>query len=231
MLGHSHIGAVGGAYGAAHPGVEMQFAGLHHPQYEPLVQNGILNPVLAAHMRQAGADLYVALIGGNEHAAMSLINHPQRFDVVLPGAPDLPIQPGARLLPTGMVLALLEQWIAPHVEALAACRAAVTGRLVHIEPPPPVPSEAHIRQYPDSFAAAVAEHGVAPALVRYKFWRLHSRLWRAACARLGVEYMTVPAQMCDADGMLIEAAWNPEPTHGNLLYGGAVIAKLLSTAA
>ena len=227
VLGHSHIVALSSSYEAAHPGAEMEFIGPHSAVFAPLLQHGALNPALAGHLRQAGADLHVAMFGGNEHAAMSLINHPQRFDLVLPEAPELPLQPGAELLPAGLVLAMLEAWIAPHVQALAAYRAVVAGRLVHVDAPPPVPSEAHIRQYPSSFDALIAARGVSPALVRYKFWRLHSRLWRAACARLGVEFITVPAQMCDAGGMLIEAAWNPDPTHGNALYGSAVIAKLL----
>lgn len=231
VFGHSHIGALGSAYGAARPGVEMVFAGLHNPAFEPPLRDGALNPALAGQLRMAQADLHVALIGGNEHAAMSLVNHPQRFDVVLPEAPHLPVQPGATLLPAKLALAMLEQWIEPHVRLLAACRAAVPGRLVYIEPPPPVPSEAHIRKYPDTFGAAIAALGVSPAVVRYKFWRLHSLLWRAVCARLRVEFMTVPAEMCDAGGMLTEAAWNPDPTHGNALYGGAVIAKLLREAA
>jgi len=232
VLGHSHIGALSSGYGATRPPVEMAFAGLHNPLFEPPLQGDRLTPALGGQVHHAQADLYVAAIGGNEHAAMSLLNHPRRFDVVLPDAPELPVQPGATLLPAALALALLEQWCAPHVELLAAYRAAVPGRrLVHLEPPPPVPSEAHIRQYPDSFGAAVAAHGVSPALVRYKFWRLHSQFWRAVCARLGVEFMTVPTEMCDADGMLIEAAWNPDPTHGNALYGGAVIAKLLREAA
>jgi len=231
VLGHSHIGALGSAYGAARPTVEMVFAGLHNPAFEPPLQDGALTPALAAQLRQANADLHIALIGGNEHAAMSLLNHPRRFDVVLPEAPQLPVQPGATLLPARLALALLEQWSEPHVQVLAAYRAAVAGRLVYIEPPPPVPSEAHIRKYPDTFGAAVAAHGVSPAVVRYKFWRLQSHLWRAACARLGVEFLSVPTEMCGADGMLIEAAWNPDPTHGNALFGSAVIAKLLREAA
>jgi hypothetical protein len=232
VLGHSHIGALSSSYGATRPaGLEMEFLGLHNPLFEPPLQDGVLHPAIATRLRQANAGLYLALIGGNEHAAMSLLNHPRRFDVVLPEAPALPVQPGAELLPATLALALLEQWSLAHVQLLAACRAVIPGRLVYIEPPPPVPSAAHIHKYPDTFGEAVAAHGVSPALVRYKFWRLQSQFWRGTCARLGVEFMTVPAEMCDADGMLAEAAWNPDPTHGNAVYGGAVIAKLLREAA
>jgi hypothetical protein len=107
----------------------------------------------------------------------------------------------------------------------------VPGRLVHIESPPPIPSEEHIREHPGIFHDKIEECGVSPAMLRYKFWRLHSRLYREACAALGVEFLTVPEAMRDDAGMMIEAAWNPDPTHGNALYGGAVIGKLLREAA
>jgi hypothetical protein len=231
VLGHSHIAALSNGYRIYPPGVPMEFAGLYHQAYDPPVAGGQLTPALAARVRDAGADLHVAVIGGNAHFALSLLNHPQRFDLVLPEAPELPVEAGATLLPANLVQAQLEQLTAADLALLTAYRAAVSGRLVHIESPPPVPSEAHIRNHPDTFGAAIAANGVSPALVRYKFWRMHSRLWRAACARLGVEFLSVPAQMCDAAGMMIEAAWNPDPTHGNALYGGAVITKLLGQPA
>ena len=230
-LGHSHITALASSYKAPPPGPEMAFALLNEPQFQPALQGDALNPALAAEVLRAQADLHVSLIGGNDHSIIVMLNHPQRFEVVLPEAPDLPVDPGAEILPAGLVLAELERRITPHVKTLAAYRALVPGRLVHIESPPPVPSEAHIRKHPGVFHAKIDESGVSPAMLRYKFWRLHSRLYREACARLGVEFLAAPEEMRDEAGMMIEAAWNPDPTHGNALYGGAVIAKLLRQAA
>ena len=235
ILGHSHITALAHGYKTAPPRPEMwpemAFVPLNEPQFQPAMQGEALNPAIAAQLHQAQAGVHISLIGGNDHSAIAMLNHLHRFEVVLPEAPDLPVDPAAALLPAGLVLAALAQRIAPHLSLLAAYRAAAPGRLVHIESPPPVPSEAHIREHPGVFRDKIEACGVSPALLRYKFWRLHSLLWREACARLGVEFMTVPMEMCDADGMLVEAAWNPDPTHGNALYGSAVIAKLLREAA
>jgi hypothetical protein len=230
VLGHSHIVALANSCRAAPPGPEMAFVLLNEPQFQPVLCGGALNPAILALLHQTPADLHVSVISGNDHAAMAMLNDPRRFEVVLPEAPDLPLDQAAELLPAGLLLAALERRIAPHIQTLAAYRAAVPGRLVHLESPPPIPSEAHIRMYPGVFRGKIEALGVAPALLRYKVWRLQSSLYRAACARLGVEFMTVPTAMCDADGMLIEAAWNPDPTHGNAVYGGAVIAALLRPA-
>jgi hypothetical protein len=231
VLGHSHLAALATSYKAAPPGVEMEFLLLNEPQFQPELQGEALNPEIAARLGAAAADLHVSLVGGNDHSIMAMLNQAPRVELVLPEAPDLPVDPGAELLPAGLVLAELARRIAPHLRTLAAYRAAVPGRLVHIESPPPVPSEQHIRKHPGVFRGKIEECGVAPALLRYKFWRLHSRLYRAACAGLGVEFLAVPPEMRDDAGMMIEAAWNPDPTHGNARYGGAVIAELLREAA
>jgi hypothetical protein len=231
-LGHSHIAALANSYkAAAPPGVEMAFLLLNEPQFQPVTQGEALNPAIAVRLREAAADLHVSLAGGNDHSIMAMLNHTPRFELVLPEAPDLPVDPAAEVLPAGLVLAELQRRIRPHLRTLAAYRAAVPGRLVHIESPPPIPSEAHIRKHPGVFRDRIEACGVSPALLRYKVWRLHSRLYREACAGLGVEFLAVPEAMRDDAGMMIEAAWNPDPTHGNTLYGGAVIAELLREAA
>ncbi len=259
VAGNSHITALVSSYKAAPPGVEMEFALLNEQQFQPVMQGDASDATLAERVRkarerrglprgeggdasnptlafaarvlEAQADLHVSMVGGNDHSILVMLNHSRPFEVVLPEAPDLHVDPEAELLPAGLVSIELERRIAPHLKTLAEYRALVSGRLVHIESPPPVPSEAHIRKYPGVFRSMIEERGVSPALLRYKFWRLHSRLYREACARLGVEFLSVPEKMCDGAGMMIEAAWNPDPTHGNALYGGAVIAQLLREAA
>ena len=78
------------------------------------------------------------------------------------------------------------------------------------------------------FKGLIAERGVSPALLRFKLWRLHSGLYREACAALGVEFLPVPLEMQDVEGMLVPQAWNPDPTHVNALYGQHVLARLMA---
>lgn len=231
-LGQSHLLALSNSVKRSPPAnVDIDFLLCNEPQFRPVVQDGALNSAILERLQGAGADLHVSVLGGNDHCIVSMVNHPRRFDVVLPEAPDLFTDETAEVLPADLVTADLSRRIAPHVEALAAYRSHVPGRLVHVESPPPVPSEAHIRKHPGVFREMIDERGVSPALLRYKIWRLHSRLYAKACAELDVEFLPVPSEMQDDRGMMVERAWNPDPTHGNALYGSAVIAKLLHEAA
>ncbi len=116
----------------------------------------------------------------------------------------------------------------PHLRALAAYRAMVQGRMIHIESPPPIADVPFLEAHPGSFAELMQARGFAPALFRYKVWRLQSALYRETCAQLGVEFLPVPPEMMDDQGMMVQQAWNYDPTHGNALYGSHVLARIAS---
>ncbi len=132
----------------------------------------------------------------------------------------------AEILPARLVRATLLRAHGCAVQLLTALRERVTGPLIHIEPPPPVPSADHIRAYPGVFAGKIAELGVSPASLRYKLWRLHSAILAELCGKLGIALLPAPADTQDAQGMLAEDCWNPDPTHANAVYGGRVLRDL-----
>jgi hypothetical protein len=232
VMGHSHVGALEAAHKRRVPGaqvLEMRFVRLNDTQFAPPMVEGALNPAILEELRAAAAEVHVSALGGNDHSIIGMLNHPQRFDFVLPEAPELPLDEACEILPAGLLRGELACRIAPHLAVLAAYRAAVLGPLIHIESPPPVPSAEHIRTYPGVFKDLIAACGVSPALLRYKLWRLHSGLYREACARLGVAFLGVPTEMQDAQGMMVEAGWNPDPTHGNPVYGAHVLKELAAS--
>lgn len=232
ILGHSHLGAIMlNLRVSPIPGVEIDFVLCNEDRYKPLLIDDALNPLVLERISSAKADLYVSMLGGNDHSILSMLNHPRRFDVVLPEAPELYTDISAEVLPAGLVLAVLSKRVDNAARALTAYSAAAGRPMVHVESPPPIPSEEHIRNYPGVFRDVIAAQGVSPALLRYKFWRLHSRLYREACERLAVSFLPAPTEMQDTAGMMIERAWNPDPTHGNALYGAAVIDQLLREVA
>jgi len=214
----------------APPGTRMVFLQLEATQYEPLNTNGDFHPAVQAAMAEATADIHVSVLGGNDHSMIGVAAHAPRFDFVLPEAPELPLDETAQLVPAGLLRAELARRIAPHVESLEILRRRVAGRIIHLESPPPLP-EAHIRAHPAPFAAEIAELGIAPALLRYKLWRLHSALYQEACTRLGIAYLPSPPELRDAAGMMLPHACHPDATHGNARYGSHVLARLLAHAA
>ena len=227
-IGHGHIGALRQAWHQQGGGPDAVFLLLNEPQYQPALHERQLHPAILEQLGKAA--LHVSLLGGNDHSMVGMLNHPRRFDFVLPEAPGLPVDETAELLPAGLLRAELARRIAPHLEVLAACRAAVPGRFVHIESPPPIPAAAHIEAHPGVFKDLIAERGVSPALLRYKLWRLHAALYQESCARLGVEFLAAPPEMQDEQGMMVQLAWNPDPTHGNHIYGRHVLAQLQALA-
>lgn len=248
LLGRSHLTALwyawhnqteaGGPpiapYAHAHllrPGMRMAFLQLESTRYEPLVSpEGVLHPAVAAAVVAAKAERLVSVLGGNDHSMIGVAAHRPAFDFVLPEAPDLPLDRQAQLVPAQMLRAELAKRIAPHLQALKSLHAMAPGRVVHVESPPPLP-EAHIKRHPVPFTDAIAALGVAPALLRYKLWRLHSGLYREACARLGISFLPSPPAMRDAAGMLLPSGCHPDATHGNALYGGHVLKALLEQTA
>lgn len=186
----------------------------------------VLNARATEAITKSAADAIVSCVGGNAHNRVGLVNHPQRFDFVLAEDPDLPLDPSATILPSDAVRASLERAMSPRMRAFHAVCARTTKPMFHIESPPPIPSEDHIRRHPGVFGSKIAELGVSPALLRYKLWRLHSTIVRELCVEAGVTFVPAPGEARDAHGMMVERAWGDDPTHGNRWYGELVLRQL-----
>ena len=236
ILGHSHLAALqmaharrldaGGGHAAALAPAFLYIGRAKDTPPQAAPPPGELPPAALAALAGFAGQAVVSCIGGNDHAVFGLLNHPRPFDFVLAGAPDLPLAAGAEILPARLVRATLRARMGVSVQLLTALRHRVPGALIHLEPPPPVPSADHIRAHPGVFAGKMAEHGIAPASLRYKLWRLHSAILSDLCRDLGVTLLPVPADTQDADGMLAADAWNPDPTHANAWYGARVLRDL-----
>ena len=168
---------------------------------------------------------FVSMLGGNDHNALGLIEHPQRFDILEPGEEAAGIEPGRDLVPYGAVRAMLEQRLEPYLRWLSILAPAFAGRKLHLCSPPPVPSEEHIRSFPSTFAGSL-RRGVTPARIRAKLYRMNSDIIAQGCAALGVEFLPPPAKAIDAEGFLKPAYWNPDPTHANDAYGALLLKQI-----
>lgn len=244
LMGRSHLSALWFPY--HHPelsagryphvelvteGLRVSFLQLEAGRYEPLLNEGGFHPGVREAIHAARADVHVSVLGGNDHSMIGVVRHPPLFDFVLPEAPEAMLPDSPVLVPTEMVRADLTRRIAEHVRALELLREAVPeGRIIHVESPPPLP-EAHIMAHPVPFGDEIAAHGIAPALLRWKLWRLHSALYQEVCARLGIEFQPSPPAMRDAAGIMLAHGCHPDATHGSDVYGSHVLAHLLERAA
>jgi hypothetical protein len=172
------------------------------------------------------AALVVSMIAGSMHNGMTLIEHERPFDFVLEEEPDLPILSGREILPTKVFLAAMEEINGFWFGLFDFIRAHHKGPFIHIESPPPM-LEDHIRKHPKSFADDIARVGVSPASIRYKSWRLHSKLHQIVMADLGGYFLPVPPESQDENGFLFSHLAAEDPIHGSPAYGELIYQQLV----
>ncbi len=200
----------------------------YHPEMEGDGPDTRFGPSLVAAIRdqiERHRPIFTSMMGGNFHNALALVQHERPFDFHLSGGSPLPIDPAAEPVPEALVRAALEQGLARDRVRLR--RLAEFGPFIHIESPPPVRDDAYIASQADAYfrELGVATRGVAPAGLRWRIWRLNSRIMREAVEVLGCRYLPVPTKLCDEDGFL-QQRYASDATHGNEDYGEALIRAL-----
>ena len=234
VIGQSHVAAMRSAAKTrreADPG-RLRTRVIHtmEPQYAPEMDGQSFTPALEAAIRDQidrNAPLVASASGGNVHNGFALIRHPRPYDFLLSGEPGgPPPDPGAEPLPEAQVRAALETGLARDRQRLREIR-RIAGEVIQLESPPPVADGGWIAAQADAFfqERGLADLGVASAGLRYRIWRLHSRMVRETCAELGIAFLPVPAAAQDDQGFLrLDHAG--DATHGNEAYGEAVIRQL-----
>lgn len=166
----------------------------------------------------------VSMLGGNAHNMISLMRPPRPYDFILHGeAEGPPLAPDAELIPEALVRAALEERLRTDFWRLRTLR-EIAGPFIHVESPPPVINDAFIRGRAEAYFRDYSDREIVPAApgVRWRVWRLASRILREQVEALGCRFLAVPPAVQDADGFLrIELA--ADPTHGNEAYGELLI--------
>jgi hypothetical protein len=181
-----------------------------------------------ARIRDLGPeDLVISMIGGNQHAVLSTIQHPRPFDFFMPKAPCEPAQ-GVEIVPYRALVELFATGLRKgDGEFLKAIRNATKARVVHIVPPPPKGDNAFIEKHHESlFAnAGIASHGVSPPELRLRFWKLQARILSRLCKQLGIELL-LPPRVAVAGGFLRPSYYANDATHANWRYGERLIREI-----
>jgi len=231
VIGNSHITALTEVPAAVFSGVRPTFIRLGR---RPYLDGPELDARLRNTVEKTRPDVFFSCIGGNVHNVLGLLNHLKPFDFVLPEKPDLPLTESAEILPHDLVKAVMASRLeqASFGDRLEFLKQLARERLVlHLESPPPIPT-GHILSHPGPYFTLdlMRKHGIAPAPLRYKLWRVHSSLVEEHCVRLGTPFMPVPEAMMDKDGMLVQEAWPDNPTHGNAWFGERMLTRALTLA-
>jgi hypothetical protein len=168
---------------------------------------------------------FISMLGGNDHNSIGLIEHPKRFDFLEPGQNVAEIEPDRDLIPYDALRAMLQQRLDSYLRWLSELAPVFAGKKLHLCSPPPVPSDEHIRKFPDIFER-ILNRGVTPARIRAKLYNIHSDIFRECCLKLGVDFIPPPSNALDDDGFLRPEYWNSDPTHANLRYGRLLLKQI-----
>ncbi len=233
-IGHSHLTALQRGAGLLEPdegGNTRVFKRMDNKLTNPKAVReaggwDAVKPAVARAMNEIlsplASDVIVSCIGGNMHSVLGLTNSPRPFDFVLPERPDLEMQGGVDVVPYGMVRRQLKTSMLPHLDMMLIARRP-GKRVLHLAPPPPIESAQHISAFPNKFADRIEEFGIAPAVLRWKFWHASVSIMQELCAEADIEFLSVPAAACTPSGFLATQCWADDPVHGNATYGALVL--------
>jgi len=164
--------------------------------------------------------------GGNVHNGFALIRHPRPFDFLLSDEDGPPLDPEAEPISEALVRAVLEEALGRDLVRLREIK-RLAGDFIQLQSPPPLADSTYIASAADAYFRdrGIASQGVASAGLRYKIWRLHSRIIAGYCSKLGARFLPAPREVCDDHGFLLND-FAGDATHGNAAYGEAVIRAL-----
>ena len=178
-------------------------------------------------------DLIVSTIGGNQHQAFGLIQHPVAFDLIEPEATSPHDSQLSVLLPYHTIWAVFERSLRKRdMQLLTTLREAAGRPIYHLIPPPPKESADHILQRSESAFrnAGIATKGVTPAPIRLKLWRLQCAILRSLYTPLGVRLLPPPEGTQTPEGFLKPEYYRNDATHANAAYGELALRQLEDVA-
>lgn len=173
-------------------------------------------------------DVVLSMIGGNQHAVFSTIQHPQAFDFFIAGD-SAAVNCELELIPYRVLEEVFSNGLRKgDGKSLAAIREATRAKVIHIVPPPPKRDNAFIEQHHETLFAkeGLTSRGVSPPELRLKFWKLQARLLEQICNELEIETMLPPSVTVDRDGFLRAEYYAADATHANYQYGEKLIREI-----
>ena len=147
------------------------------------------------------------------------------FDFVYPGAPQLPLDRAAEIVPADAMRDALRAAVWMRLKMVRRLIDAAPGRVVQFAPPPPV-SDQWLGRW---LATKTAHHRMPNRIVRWKLWTLTADLFRDQAERFGARFVMPPPEAVDADGFMRDELVR-NVTHGNLAFGRLLLQQMRQLA-
>ncbi len=191
------------------------------------VGNISFNAFLDRISRLRRTDIVLSAMGGNWHALLGTVQHPQPFDFFSPGhRAESPEE--VQIVPYQALVAHFSKRIAKGVgRRLKILHNATPARVFHLIPPPPKRDNSFLAQHHEKLFAnyGITTLGVSPPQLRLKFWRLHSRVLREFCRKRHIGVLMPPPETM-LDGFLRPEFYAADTTHANWRYGELVLRRV-----
>ena len=160
------------------------------------------------------------LINGNEHNARFMMQTQPGFDFVHPRVPG--VIAGRQMLPLSLMRQIVaESLTLTQLTVAYLARTLPRAQKFFVAPPPPIPSEAHIRSQPEIFDFSRVK--VEDARLRLKIYEVYLECLAQAVQPAGVTLLLPPPEHRDAQGFLAKPWWHM-CTHATSDYYHAVYA-------
>lgn len=239
IAGHSHVAALGvplkSANGDCHT-TSLSRSGASAAAFEGLTGPWPRRGEYWREVYALGKARTVALVWeGNQYHAFAMFEASPPIDFVLAEEPAIAVNEDACIVAELALRARLSKSLAGlhHVLGTMKKRGARTPVLVGT--PPPIGDNDAIRgllQRAPFFKKLAASTGLdietaplAPAMLRYKLWRLVQRMTREVGAAYGVPFHPVPRAVHDENGFLRSDLWQ-DASHANAHYGDLLLEDL-----
>jgi hypothetical protein len=169
--------------------------------------SGIDQVRVQARIEKANAQVVALCLNGNEHSGPGMFISPEMTH-------DNKIV---------RVVTTVQERIGSWLDYL---QPRMVGRVLLFPSPPPISSNTLIESFPPERVAKFSGLMLEPPIFRLRLWRAQFDAVINLCAERGVEYVPLPAEIFDEQGLLDRQFWGADPMHGNAAYGRVMLDHL-----
>lgn len=236
LIGDSHIYAIQAALDDARlvpPGFDFEALRLAALKNNEMIGDITLEAALERIAALAPRDIFVTLLRGNQFNTMGLIQHPQPFDVMMPGPFAEHVEEHAEIIPLQVICSFFADSLRNgYGRQLIRLKRASAAPVACLAPPAPKEDGDHILRGAETYFKehGIDKIGVTPAPVRLKLWTLQQQSLQAFCLEHGIVFLDNPPEAREDTGYLKRRYYAGDATHGNRHYGSLVLAQVARLA-
>lgn len=234
VAGHSHMSAL---VGDLHASETELHAVPNFPNVLALHAPWPRSEEYWEHLRAKSAGTRIALVwNGNEHNLHYFFQSPHPFDFQSRHVSK--IISTFRIIPRRMVREKFNKSSFDDLRAVLVNLATGSARSIHLVGTPPpkkdneqlrkiLLNEPHFTIWAEGIGESFDTVKITSPHLRLKLWFLVQEMLAEAAHEVGGKFVSVPAELQDADGFLRSEYWASDVTHANRLYGEVMLRRIV----